>query len=53
MHVKNNFSSMKLTKSKLRTQLYYDHLQNVMILTSSAISELQKFSNKKQHEISH
>ena len=40
------FSSMKLAKSKLRTQLTDDHLQDVMILASSNLSpDLQKLSS--------
>jgi len=37
------FSSMKITKSKLRAQLTDGHVQEVMLLdTSNLLSELQK-----------
>jgi len=50
----NNSSSMKITKSKVRAQLTDDHVQDIMLLDSSTLpSELQKLSNKIQHQRSH
>ena len=48
------FSSMKVTKSKLRTQLNDGHLQDIILLfTSNLTAELHKLSSRKQHQISH
>ena len=48
------FSSMKVTKSKLRTQLNHGHLQDILLLvTSNLTSDLHKLSSQKQHKISH
>ena len=41
-------SSMKPSKSKVRTQLIYEHLQNVLLLAPSNLPpELQQILNKK------
>ena len=46
------FSSMKVTKSKLRTQLNDGHLQYIFLLaTSNLIPDLYKLSSQKQHQI--
>ena len=48
------FPSMKVTKSKLRTKLNDDHLQDVMFLaTSNLTQDDNKLSSQKQHQISH
>ena len=48
------FSSMKVTKSKLRTQLNDSHLQDIILLaTSNLTPDLHKLSSQKQHQISH
>ena len=41
------FLTIKLTKTKLRAQLYDEHLRNIMLLSSSKLSrKLQKLSKK-------
>ena len=48
------FSSMKITKSKLRTRLHDGHLQDVMLLSSSNLKpNLDKLADQKQHQASH
>ena len=48
------FSSMEPSKCKFRTGITNDCLQDVMLLASSNLEpELQKLSNKQQHQISH
>ena len=48
------FSSMKVTKSKLITQLNDGHLQDIILLaTSNLTPDLHKFSSQKQHQIPH
>ena len=48
------FSCMKVTKSKLKTQLNDSHLQDINLLaTSNLTPDLHKLSNQKQHQISH
>jgi len=47
------FSSMKVTKSKLRTQLNDGHLQDIILFaTSNLTPNLHKLSSQKQHQIS-
>ena len=48
------FSSMKNTKSKLRTRLNDGHLQDVMLLASSNLKpNIDKLADQKQHQASH
>ena len=48
------FSCMKMTKSKLRTRLNDGHLQDVMLLSSSNLKpNLDKLADQKQHHASH
>jgi len=48
------FSSMKITKSKLRTSLNDGHLQDVMLLASSNLKpNMDKLADQKQHQASH
>ena len=48
------FSSMKVTKSKLRTKLNDGHLQDVILLaTSNLTPDHNKLSSQKQRQISH
>ena len=48
------FSSIKVTKSKFRTQLNNGYLQDVVLLATSNLTlNLNKLASQKQHHISH
>ena len=48
------FSSMKVTKSKLRKQPNDGHSQDIILLaTSNLTPDLHKLSSQKQYQISH
>ena len=48
------FSKMKYTKSRLRTRLRDDHLDDVLLLSSTNISsDVEKLSKNKQKQVSH
>ena len=48
------FWSIKVTKSKLSTQLNDGHLQDILLLAASNLTpDLHKLSRQKQHQISH
>ena len=48
------FSTMKFTKSKLRSRISDAHLENVQLLASSDLSpDVEKLSQSKQHQASH
>ena len=48
------FSKMKYTKSNLRTRLRDDHLDDVLLLSSTNISpDVEKLSHNKQKQVSH
>jgi len=48
------FSTMKFTKSNLRSRISDAHLENVLVLASSDLSpDVEKLSQSQQHQVSH
>ena len=54
MLVNNFFPKMKYAKSHLRIRLYDDHLDDVLLLSSTNVSpDVVKLSHNKQKKVSH